>query len=143
LTIIGYADVRGPEKYNHLLSERRAELAKDYLVSKGVPAAELKVEAKGKDDQIALGTVESLQARDSQKPDKWMNKKNKATWLAYNRRVDIVLEPTGQQSTKLYPNDIASAHLLWQRPEPSLRAISKFERNSSGNERASLTMHGN
>jgi len=143
LTIIGYADVRGSEKYNHLLSERRAELAKDYLVSKGVPAAELKVEAKGKDDQVALGTVESLQARDSQKPDKWMNKKNKATWLAYNRRVDIVLEPTGQQSTKMYPNEIASAHLLWQRPEPSIKAISRLERNSTGNERASLTMPGN
>ena len=143
VTIIGHADIRGPERYNQALSERRAELARDYLISKGVPAAQLRLEAKGKDDQMALNTAESLQAKDSQKPEKWMKKNNKATWLAYNRRVDIVLEPTGQQSTEMYPNDVASAHLLWQRPEPSLKALSKLGGTQGSNEQASLTTHGN
>ena len=143
LVIVGYADVRGSEKYNQALSERRAQLAKDYLISKGVPAPELKIQAKGKDDQIAPNTVEALQAKDMQKPEKWMNKDTKATWLAYNRRVDIDLEPTGQQSSRMYPNDVTSAHLLWQRPEPSLRALAKTVVSPAGTETASLSTHGN
>lgn len=143
LVIVGYADIRGSERYNQALSERRAQLAEDYLVSKGIPAAELKIQAKGKDDQIAPKTVESLQAKDVQMPEKWMKKDGKATWLAYNRRVDIVLEPTGQQSTKMYPNDAATAHLLWQRSEPSVRALAKIAGSSAGAEMASLNTHGN
>ena len=140
LTIIGYADIRGSEKYNKALSERRAELTKNYLISKGVPVTELKVEAKGKDDQIVLGTVESLQTKDAERPEGWMKRHNKTTWLAYNRRVDIVLKPTGQQSTRMYPNEIASARLLWQRPEPSLRAISKLEGKPAGKEQVASAM---
>jgi hypothetical protein len=142
LTIVGFADTRGSEKYNQALSLRRAVLAKDYLVAKGVPAAELNIEAKGKQDQIALKTVEALQAKDAQRPEKWMRRDNRATWLAYNRRVDIVLEPTGQQSTRSYPNDAVSAHLLWQRPIPSLKALARADSNVAGNTRASLSAHG-
>ena len=142
LTIVGHADIRGSRRYNQALSERRAELARDYLISKGVPADELRVIAKGKSVQIGLGTVESLQAKDTQKPERWMRRHNKATWLAYNRRVDIVLEPTGQQSSKIYPNDIASAHLLWERQEPSLRALARVEGTRTGTERASISANG-
>jgi OmpA family protein len=143
LTIVGHADVRGSEKYDQALGERRAELAKEYLVSKGVPASELRVETKGKDDEIGFSTVQLLQSKDVQKPEKWMEKIRKATWLAYNRRVDVVLEPTGQESAKMYPNDIASARLLWQRPKPSLSALSKLQGKPAGSEQASATMHGN
>lgn len=142
LVIVGHADIRGSEKYNQALSERRAQLAKDYLISKGVPSTELKIQAKGKDDEIELKTVNALQAKDVQKPAKWMKKDTKATWLAYNRRVDIVLEPTGQQSTKMYPNDVASAHLLWQRSEPSIRTLSRMAKSSPGVEQASLGARG-
>lgn len=142
LKIVGYADIRGSKKYNQALSERRAELAKEYLVSKGVPATELTIQAKGKDDQIALKTVEALQIKDAQKPRKWMERDKRATWLAYNRRVDIVLEPTGQQSAQMYPNNAASAHLLWQRSEPSVRTFSRIAKSSAGIEQASLNTHG-
>jgi hypothetical protein len=96
---------------------------KDYLVSKGVPAEDLRIRAEGKDKQTDMKKVEALQAQDEQKPEKWMTKRDKTTWLAFNRRVDIVLEPTGQQSTQSYPNDVPNARLLWQRPEPSLKAV--------------------
>jgi hypothetical protein len=139
LEIVGYADVRGGEQYNQALSERRAELAKAYLVSKGVPASDLEVQAKGKNDQLSMKKVASLQSKDAQMPGKWMARNERATWLAYNRRVDLVLEPTGQKSAEMYPNDAASAHLLWQRPEPSLRAMNKLNRTSTGREQASLT----
>ena len=142
LVIVGYADVRGSESYNQALSERRAQLAKAYLVSRGVPADDVKIEAKGKNDQISLTRVEALQAKDTQKPDKFMIRDERATWLAYNRRVDIVLEPTGKKSAEMYPSDAASARLLWQRPEPSLKTFSKLARTSTNREQASLTTHG-
>jgi OmpA family/PEGA domain len=142
LVIIGYADVRGSQNYNQALSERRAELAKAYLVAKGVPAAEVKVEARGKDDQIPMNHVESLEAKDPQKPDKFMVRDERATWLAYNRRVDIVLEPTGKKSSEMYPDSAASARLLWQEPRPSLKAFSTVAGTSNSREQASLTTHG-
>jgi len=142
LEIVGYADIRGGEKYNEALSERRAELAKAYLVSKGVPASDLEVQAKGKDDQLSMKKVESLQSADPQKPEKWMTRNERATWLAYNRRVDVVLEPTGQKSTETYPNDAASARLLWERPMPSLSSVTRLTGSSTGREQASLTKPG-
>jgi hypothetical protein len=124
LVIVGHADVRGSKKYNQALSERRAALIKEYLVSQGISAEELETRAEGKENQMEQSAVEALQSKDAQKPEKWMSKDRKATWLAYNRRVDIVLEPTGQPSTKMYPNDQPGARILWQRHEPSLKAVS-------------------
>ena len=124
LVIVGHADVRGSEKYNQSLSERRASLVKEYLVSKGVPTNQVETRAEGKGKQMDRKAVESLQSKDEQRPEKWMTRDQKATWLAYNRRVDIMLEPSGQQSTKMYPNDVPSARILWQRHEPSLKAVS-------------------
>jgi peptidoglycan-associated lipoprotein len=123
LMIVGHADVRGPEKYNLALSERRAELVKDFLVSEGIAASDIKVSADGKDHELAVQQVQKLQARDPEPPPKWMVKRQRATWLAYNRRVDIILEPTGQQSAEVYPNDAPAARILWERPEPSLKAV--------------------
>jgi hypothetical protein len=37
--------------------------------------------------------------------------------------VDIVLEPTGQQSAKEYPNDTSDVRILWQQAEPSLKTV--------------------
>jgi hypothetical protein len=123
LVVIGYADLRGSSKYNQALSERRAALIKDYLVSKGIPADEIKIRAEGKDKQIDQKTVEMLQSKSAQTPAKWMSKSEKTTWLAYNRRADLVLEPTGQQSAKFYPTDAPDARIVWQRPQPPLKKV--------------------
>jgi peptidoglycan-associated lipoprotein len=123
LMVVGHADVRGPEKYNLALSQRRADLVKQYLVSQGIAANDIKVRADGKDHQLDEQQVQKLQKQDPQAPPKWMTERQKATWLAYNRRVDIILEPAGQQSTEAYPNDAPDARILWQRPEPSLKSI--------------------
>jgi hypothetical protein len=123
LLIVGHADARGSEKYNLALSERRAESVKEYLVSQGIAADDIKVRADGKDHEINEQEVQNLQAQDPQAPPSWMTKNQKATWLAYNRRVDIILQPAGQQSTEAYPNDAPDARVLWQRPEPNLKAI--------------------
>jgi OmpA family/PEGA domain len=123
LMVVGHADIRGSKKYNLKLSERRAGLVKSYLVSQGIPADKIQTRADGKLQELSKKEVSKLQAEDSQKPEKWMTPRSQATWLAYNRRVDIILEPTGKQSTEAYPNDASGARILWQRPEPSLRKV--------------------
>jgi hypothetical protein len=125
LVVIGYADVRGSRKYNRALSERRATLAHNYLISKGVPADQIKIRAEGKDQQIDRKTVAGLLSKGNQKSNSWMTRDKKTTWLAYNRRVDLVLEPTGQKSEKMYPSDLPDARIAWQRRRPSLKIVEK------------------
>lgn len=125
LLVVGHADVRGSEAYNKALSERRSAAIRDFLVQQGVPDSEIHVQAMGKDQELAEQKVESLQSQDPQKPEKWEVRHNRTTWLAYNRRVDIVLEPQGKTSTEAYPNDIAGVRILWQRPAPKLKAVKR------------------
>jgi hypothetical protein len=132
LVVVGHADVRGSEKYNLALSEMRAELVKNYLISRGVAADKIETRAEGKDRQLDEQRVETLQSQDTQRPPKWMDSRKKATWLAYNRRVDIILEPAGQESTEAYPNQAPDARVLWQRQAPALKAIETAERVQGG-----------
>jgi len=144
LVVVGHADVRGSEKYNKALSERRAALVKDYLVSNGIPADKIQTRAEGKDQQIDSSTVKTLESKDQQKPTEWMITHQKATWLAYNRRVDILLEPTGLESMKIYPNQAADARILWQRPRPSLKKVEQASTSAAASvQQASLKSSGN
>jgi outer membrane protein OmpA-like peptidoglycan-associated protein len=134
LLIVAHTDVRGSDDTNQALSERRAELVKEYLISKGVPEDKIQVKAVGKSDQLDQDKVETLQTQDSAQPQRWMDKgKNakKATWLAYNRRADIILEPRGTESKQEYPNDVADVRLLWQQTTPPIRKVQKAEQNTS------------
>ena len=123
LLIVAHADARGSKAYNQALSARRAILIKDFLVSQGVPEDKIQVRAEGKDRQLDQKKVAALQSQDPEKPEKWETRHTKTTWLAYNRRADIILEPRDVQSTEDYPNDVAAARLLWQRPKPSLKKM--------------------
>ena len=62
-TIEGHTDERGTRDYNLALGERRANAAKNYLVSLGVSAARLNTLSYGKERPIALGSDESAWAR--------------------------------------------------------------------------------
>lgn len=123
LTVVGYADVRGPKQYNQKLSERRAELVKSYLVSQGIPADQIHTRAEGKQQQLSKQAVSQLETKTGERPEKWMAHHAYSTWLAYNRRVDIVLEPAGKQSTVAYPTGASETRMLWQRAEPSLHKV--------------------
>lgn len=136
LVVVGYADVRGPGKYNMALSERRAQLVQDFLVSQGIAADKIEIRAHGKDQQLTETQVRQIQSRDSQPPPAWMRKRQQDTWLAYNRRVDIVLEPEGQQSAQTYPNDSPDARILWERPEPSFKQLQSLSHVPPGSEQA-------
>lgn len=143
LLIVGHADVRGSRKYNLALSDRRAMLVKSLLLSQGIPADKLQTQAEGKDKQLAEREVEKLQSQDPQHPQKWMTKQERATWLAYNRRVDIVLEPKGQESADLYPNDAPAARIVWERRIPSLKAVEAAAKIPAGGELAQMHGRGN
>lgn len=139
LMVVAHADVRGSEKYNQALSERRAEVVKEYLVSHGIAADKIETRAEGKDKQLDEKKVAELQSEDRQKPPAWMSAKEKATWLAYNRRVDIILEPKGQESTEAYPNDASDARVLWQLPAPKLNAVESAERTPASGENPTVS----
>jgi hypothetical protein len=138
LVVVGHADVRGSTKYNTALSQRRAELVKNYLVSQGIPANEIQIRADGKGKELSEQQVRKLQAQDPQSPPSWMNKREKATWLAYNRRVDIIREPVGQESAEAFPNDARGARILWERPQPSLKAVETITAQVPGSSQQTL-----
>jgi len=62
-TIEGHADERGTRDYNLALGERRANAAKNYLVSLGVPADRLNTVSYGKERPVALGSNEAAWAQ--------------------------------------------------------------------------------
>jgi peptidoglycan-associated lipoprotein len=72
-TVEGHCDERGTREYNLALGERRANAAKDYLVSLGVPAARLNTISYGKERPVALGS-------------------NEAAWAQNRRAVTIILQ---------------------------------------------------
>jgi len=62
-TIEGHADERGTRDYNLALGERRANSAKNYLVSLGIEPGRLTTISYGKERPVALGSDESAWAR--------------------------------------------------------------------------------
>jgi len=123
LSLSSFADERGPGKYNQSLSDLRAQRVKDFLVSQGIAAEKIDTSAHGKGNQLDKATVIELQARDPNQPPETRVKNFKATWLAYNRRVDILLLPTNAASERFYPHNAADSQILWQRPKPPRSAV--------------------
>ena len=62
-SIEGHCDERGTREYNMALGERRANAARDYLVSQGVPTARLLVTSWGKERPVATGSDETAWAQ--------------------------------------------------------------------------------
>ena len=63
ITIEGHADERGTREYNLALGERRANSAKNYLVSLGVDAGRIQTVSYGKERPVALGSDETAWAQ--------------------------------------------------------------------------------
>ncbi|MCX7285318.1 MAG: peptidoglycan-associated lipoprotein Pal [Novosphingobium sp.] len=63
VTIEGHADERGTRDYNLALGERRANSAKNYLVSLGIDPSRVMVVSYGKERPVALGSDEESWAR--------------------------------------------------------------------------------
>lgn len=63
IEIVGHTDSKGAEGYNQRLSERRAQSAADYLISKGVDAASVAVSGMGESSPVADNATEAGRAQ--------------------------------------------------------------------------------
>jgi outer membrane protein OmpA-like peptidoglycan-associated protein len=106
LILGGHADERGGEEYNKGLTQRRVDRTKSYLVDHGVPADHIDTRSFGKDDNLSAEQVKQLMAQDpdlSPEDRQQMMSNLKVMVLANNRRVDVTLSTTGEQSVRRYP----------------------------------------
>ncbi len=115
LILSGHADRRGSSEYNKALTERRVERAKSFLVEHGVPADSIETRALGKDDNLSAAQVKELI---EQNPDLTAEERAKilrnlpVIVLANNRRVDVALSTTGQESVRQYPFNAKDSYNL-------------------------------
>ncbi len=77
LQILGFTDTQGGEKYNQILSQKRANFVKNYILSKGIEA----------DRVLAIGKGESSQIAKNQD----FNGNYDKLALKYNRRVEFYI----------------------------------------------------
>lgn len=106
LILGGHADLRGSSEYNKALTERRVGRAKGFLVEHGVPAGSIEVQSFGKEDNLTASQVKEQIAQNPELSDDDRQKmltNLRVIVLANNRRVDISLSTTGQQSVRRYP----------------------------------------
>jgi outer membrane protein OmpA-like peptidoglycan-associated protein len=126
LSLGGYTDERGADEYNDSLSERRVQRVKDFLVSQGIAPEKIDTSAYGKQKPLDKATVSDLQSHNPNQPPEKLVRDSRATYLAYNRRVDIVLMPTNAESMRLYPNQAPDSQILWQIPKPDRSTVEGF-----------------
>jgi outer membrane protein OmpA-like peptidoglycan-associated protein len=115
LILGGHADVRGSVEYNKALTERRVNRAKSFLIDRGVPAGDIEVQSFGKQDQLSSDQVKHLIEHNPEltpAEQKKLLAQLSVIVLANNRRVDITLSTTGQQSTRIYPFNARDALAL-------------------------------
>jgi hypothetical protein len=115
LVLEGHADRRGAPEYNQGLSARRVEIAKQFLVKLGVPESNLEVKALGEEQNMTPEQVKQLVEQHPNLTEEQRNKilKNLQTiTFAQNRRVDITLSSTGQQSVRQFPFNAEDALTL-------------------------------
>jgi len=123
LSVEAYADERGSKPFNQDLSERRVERIKQYLVGQGIAADKIQTAAYGKDRPLDKTTVNTLESTNPNAPPKARLKDKRADWLAYNRRADIVLLPSGKKSAQFFPHSADDSALIWQVPKPALKKV--------------------
>jgi hypothetical protein len=96
---------------------------KEFLVSQGIAAEKIDTSAYGEQKPLDKTTVSDQQTRNPNQPPEKRARDSRATWLAYNRRVDIVLVPTNAESERFYPNEAADSEIIWQKHKPSRTAV--------------------
>ncbi len=106
LILSGHADPRGSSEYNKGLTDRRVARTKDFLVEHGVLADHIDTKSFGEENQL---TPDEIKQQMADNPDlspeerQQLMKNFQVLVLANNRRVDVTLSTTGQQSVRRYP----------------------------------------
>ncbi len=123
LALEAHADERRSPEYNRSLSERRAAIVKQFLADAGLSAAAIETRGFGEDQPLDRSTVAGLEAQNPNKAPEQRLRNERGDWLAHNRRVDIVLRPSGERSQRYYPHNADDAGILWQVPKPARKAV--------------------
>ena len=92
LKLTGYTDAQGDENYNLILSKKRANFVKEYLLKKGVNENQIVTDYKGMSNQISKNIN-----RDSRK---------------YNRRVEFNIIETGDEKIIIEKPEIPEEYKL-------------------------------
>jgi outer membrane protein OmpA-like peptidoglycan-associated protein len=115
LILSGHADPRGTPEYNMSLTQRRVDRTKNFLVEHGVPAGNIEVKAFGEEALLSDAQVKQQMQENPDLSDgdrKKMLSNLHVIVLANNRRVDVSLSTTGQQSVRRYPFNAKDALAL-------------------------------
>jgi hypothetical protein len=123
LSLVAHTDPRGGPEYNSSLSLRRAELTKQFLVSRGVPQEKIDTSSEGAGNVLDEQSVAQLEAQSPDPIPADRAAQKSSTLFAYQRRVDIVLTPTNAQSVRFYPAAASDFPVLWQRPKPARNTV--------------------
>jgi outer membrane protein OmpA-like peptidoglycan-associated protein len=129
-----HADPRGSVEYNQALSERRVERARQFLIDHGVPAANIETKAFGKEQNLTDAQVrDAVEQNPELTPEERQRilKNMRTIILASNRRVDVTLSTTGQQSVRQYPFN--AAHSLTLLEQQRADSTNKAHRQEKGN----------
>jgi hypothetical protein len=123
LSVEAHADDRGSKPFNQDLSERRVERIKQYLIDQGISSDKVETAAYGKEQPLDRASVGTLESTNPNAPPKARLRDKRADWLAYNRRADIVLLPSGKKSAQFFPHTADDSKLIWQMPKPPLKKV--------------------
>jgi len=123
LSIVAHADPRGGPKYNEALAGRRADSVRQFLVAQGISADKIDASSVGAEKLLDPQTITELESQNPNPLPQDRAARPQTTQLAYQRRVDIVMNPTNAESTKFYPNNSPDSQVLWQRPKPPLSEV--------------------
>jgi outer membrane protein OmpA-like peptidoglycan-associated protein len=133
LMLVGHADHRGGVEYNQKLTERRVNRTKSFLLEHGVPNGSIETRAVGEEDNLTTDQVKQLV---DENPDLSTEERARIdsrlqiiVW-ANNRRVDVSLSTTGQQSVRQYPFNAKDSLALLsakggETEKPATRAVRK------------------
>lgn len=128
LILGAHADVRGTSAYNKVLSQRRADRVKSYLIDRGVPVANLETQAFGKEQNLTNKEVLEL---NEQNPNITPEERQRVARaivtfrMANNRRVDVRLSTTGQTSIRFFPYNSEDLKVLLGEPKPAAKQPAK------------------
>lgn len=127
LSVEAHADARGSARHNQDLSERRVQRIKQYLIEQGIAADKVQTAAYGKDRPMDRSAVKDLEASNPNTPPKARLRNAMADWLAYNRRADIVLLPSGKKSAQFFPHTADDSGIVWQMPKATATKVQKAQ----------------
>ena len=76
-------------------------------------------------------TVKQLEEENPFKAGSAKKHNARTTWLAYNRRTDVEIQPADLQTTRFFPDQASDAELLMQRGWPSLEKVEGAQQGST------------